>query len=452
MASQDTVSRKLVVLGIPYSMDTEGLREYMEKFGALDDVIVLKDRSTGRSRGFGYVTFSLLADAQSVAQMKHTLGGRQLEVKTATPKEEMSKGPKVSSTRIFVARVPTTVTEDRFKRYFGAFGNVTDCYMPKGHGSNPHRNIGFVTFDDAASVDKVLEEPRELDGATLAIDRATPKDEGPRGGGGGYRGAPARPFRAYPPGAMALPMSPFDFMPPMAAFASAYPAYPPAMLYGAPRDPTYGAPPPPAAPQGHGGAGGQGYGGGGGGRAVHPTKIFVGKLPHDATVGDIREYFGRFGPVEDVYLPKDSAKGGHRGFCFVTFLEEEVAAFVAKRQHEICGRTVAVERATPQEGAPPPAPSSAAYLSAAYAPAPSDPSLGASSGPRSPGGAAAAAAAAQGYYMAAAQQAYGQAPAPAAEYGQAAYNSAAYGDLAGPPGTLPADRGASRGDLRYRPY
>ncbi|CAI5517169.1 unnamed protein product [Closterium sp. Naga37s-1] len=417
MASQDTVSRKLVVLGIPYSMDTEGLREYMEKFGALDDVIVLKDRSTGRSRGFGYVTFSLLADAQSVAQMKHTLGGRQLEVKTATPKEEMSKGPKVS--RIFVARVPTTVTEDRFKRYFGAFGNVTDCYMPKGHGSNPHRNIGFVTFDDAASVDKVLEEPRELDGATLAIDRATPKDEGPRGGGGGgYRGSPARPFRAYPPGAMALPMSPFDFMPPMAAFASAYPAYPPAMLYGAPREPAYASAPPP--PQGHGGAGGQGYGGGGGGRAVHPTKIFVGKLPHDATVGDIREYFGRFGPVEDVYLPKDSAKGGHRGFCFVTFLEEEVAAFVAKRQHEICGRTVAVERATPQEGAPPPPPSSAAYLPSAYAPAPSDPSLGASSGPRSPGGAAAAAAAAQGYYMAAAQQAYGQAPAPGADYGQAA--------------------------------
>ncbi|CAI7860486.1 unnamed protein product [Closterium sp. NIES-53] len=123
------------------------------------------------------------------------------------------------------------------------------------------------------------------------------------------------------------------------------------------------------------------------------------------------------------YMVQDSAKGGHRGFCFVTFLEEEVAAFVAKRQHEICGRTVAVERATPQEGAPPPAPSSAAYLPSAYAHAPSDPSLGASSGPRSPGGAAAAAAAAQGYYMAAAQQAYGQAPAPGAEYGQAAVSA-----------------------------
>ncbi|GJP29666.1 hypothetical protein CLOM_g19298 [Closterium sp. NIES-68] len=452
MASSEAVSRKLVVLGIPYSMDTEGLREYMEKFGALDDVIVLKDRSTGRSRGFGYVTFSLLADAQSVAQMKHTLGGRQLEVKTATPKEEMSKGPKQSSTRIFVARVPTTVTEDRFKRYFGTFGTVTDCYMPKGHGSNPHRNIGFVTFEDSASVDKVLEEPREMEGATLAIDRATPKDEGPRGGGGGgYRGAPARPFRAYPPAAMPLPMSPYDFMSPMAAFAAAYPSYPPAMLYGGAREAAaYAAPPPPAVPsQGYGAAGGQGAGGAGGSRAVHPTKIFVGKLAHDATVGEIRDYFSRFGPVEDVYLPKDSAKGGHRGFCFVTFLEEEVAAFVAKRPHEICGRPVAVERATPQEGAPPPAPASASYLPSAYASGPSDPSLGGSSGPRSPGGAAAA----QGYYLAAAQQVYGQAPAPGAEYGQAPqYGSAAYGDLAGPPGTMPSDRGASRGDLRYRPY
>jgi RNA recognition motif-containing protein len=57
-------SRKLVVLGIPWDIDTEGLRQYMLRFGELDDVIVMKDRATGRSRGFGYVTFSSADNAQ----------------------------------------------------------------------------------------------------------------------------------------------------------------------------------------------------------------------------------------------------------------------------------------------------------------------------------------------------------------------------------------------------
>lgn len=329
MASSEASGRKLVVLGVPYNVDTQGLREYMEKFGALDDCIVLNDRSTGRSRGFGYVTYSLLADAQNVIQMKHTLGGRQLDVKTATPKEEMGKPtpPKASSTRVFVARVPASVKEEEFKRFFQSFGEVTDCYMPKGQTPGSHRNIGFVTFQDPATVDKILEEPRELDGATLAIDRATPKEDRFRGGsggggggdGGGYRGggAPGRPFRSYPP-----PVSPYDIMPALGGYGGGYP--PSLALYGA-RDSPYGQP---AASLGmggggHGAAAMAGAGGGGGGRPVHPTKIFVGKVPTEAAVGELRDYFSRFGPVEDVYLPKDASKTGHRGFAFVTFLDRK---------------------------------------------------------------------------------------------------------------------------------
>lgn len=33
-------------------------------------------------------------------------------------------------------------------------------------------------------------------------------------------------------------------------------------------------------------------------------KIFVGRLPQEATVEDLRQYFGRFGRILDVYVPK----------------------------------------------------------------------------------------------------------------------------------------------------
>eukprot|EP00850_Spirogloea_muscicola_P020703 SM000224S07091 [mRNA] locus=s224:2387:5352:- [translate_table: standard] len=147
-----TVGRKLVVLGIPWETDTEGLREYMESRGQVEDVIVMKDRVTGRSRGFGYVTFATKDEAEAVAADKHELLGRQLEVKLATPKGEM-EGPRQSkgagSTRVFVARIPPTVTDDAFRSHFEQFGVITDAYMPKDFSTGGHRGIGFVTFESA---------------------------------------------------------------------------------------------------------------------------------------------------------------------------------------------------------------------------------------------------------------------------------------------------------------
>ncbi|KAE8695939.1 RNA-binding family protein isoform 2 [Hibiscus syriacus] len=58
-------------------------------------------------------------------------------------------------------------------------------------------------------------------------------------------------------------------------------------------------------------------------------KIFVGRLPQDATVDDLRQYFGRFGQIVDVYIHKDPKRSGHRGFGFVTFADEGVADSVS---------------------------------------------------------------------------------------------------------------------------
>ncbi|PON87635.1 Splicing factor-like protein, partial [Trema orientale] len=142
------IERKLVVLGIPWDVDTDGLREYMTKFGELEDCIVMKERSTGRSRGFGYVTFVSEEDAKKALTGEHFLGSRMLEIKVATPKEEM-RAPAKKVTRIFVARIPQSVTKATFQSHFEKYGEITDLYMPKDQGSNTHRGIGFITFASA---------------------------------------------------------------------------------------------------------------------------------------------------------------------------------------------------------------------------------------------------------------------------------------------------------------
>ncbi|XP_028760489.1 heterogeneous nuclear ribonucleoprotein A/B-like [Neltuma alba] len=304
--------RKLVVLGIPWEVDTEGLKDYMSKFGELEDCIVMKERSTGRSRGFGYVTFASVDDAKTALSSEHVLGNRMLEVKVATPKEEM-RAPVKKVTRIFVARIPPSVTEATFRSHFEKYGEITDLYMPKDQGSKSHRGIGFITFANAESVENLMADTHELGGSAVVVDRATPKEDDFRPIGrmsqGGY-GA----YNAY------------------ISAATRYAALGAPTLYDHP-GPVYGSKGEPIRGMG--------------------KKIFVGRLPPEATADDLRQYFGRFGRILDVYVPKDPKRAGHRGFGFVTFAEDGVADRVSRRSHEICGHQVAIDSATPLDDAGP---------------------------------------------------------------------------------------------------
>ncbi|CAA6664954.1 unnamed protein product [Spirodela intermedia] len=298
------MATKLVVLGIPWDVETEGLRQYMSKFGELDDCIVMKERSTGRSRGFGYVTFASAEDAKKALESEHVLGNRTLEVKIATPKEEMMSSASKKATRIFVARIPPSVTESTFQNYFATYGEITDVYMPKDQGSKGHRGIGFITFESSDSVDALMADTHELGGSTVVVDRATPRQPTrfPQGGYGAYNAYMSAATRYAALGAPTLYDHPG---PAFGIFCFTEP------------------------------------------NRASSKKIFVGRLPQEATVEDLREYFSRFGHIIDVYVPKDPKKTGHRGFGFVTFAEEGVADRVSRRTHEIHGQEVVIDSATP---------------------------------------------------------------------------------------------------------
>jgi cold-inducible RNA-binding protein len=65
---------KLFVGGFGSGITTEILRAAFDRFGPIEDAVVIVDRMTGRSRGFGFVTFSRAADAhEAIKQMNGAL-------------------------------------------------------------------------------------------------------------------------------------------------------------------------------------------------------------------------------------------------------------------------------------------------------------------------------------------------------------------------------------------
>ncbi|CAN1803423.1 Serine/arginine-rich SC35-like splicing factor SCL30A [Linum perenne] len=65
----------------------------------------------------------------------------------------------------------------------------------------------------------------------------------------------------------------------------------------------------------------------GGGRSRDlPTSLLVRNLRHDCRPDDLRVAFGQFGPLKDIYLPRDYYTGEPRGFGFIQFVDPSDAA------------------------------------------------------------------------------------------------------------------------------
>jgi hypothetical protein len=76
---------KLFVGALSWDTTTEGLRAAFSRMGTLVDAVLISDRETGRSRGFGFVTFENARDAdKAIAEMNGAeLDGRTLKVNRA---------------------------------------------------------------------------------------------------------------------------------------------------------------------------------------------------------------------------------------------------------------------------------------------------------------------------------------------------------------------------------
>ncbi|MBA0766148.1 hypothetical protein Gotri_015216 [Gossypium trilobum] len=82
--------RKIFVGGLPRSITDEEFKGYFEKFGSIVDAVVIHDKETKRSRGFGFVTYEAEESANLVLRTNfHLLNNKRVEVKKVTPRQEM---------------------------------------------------------------------------------------------------------------------------------------------------------------------------------------------------------------------------------------------------------------------------------------------------------------------------------------------------------------------------
>ena len=81
---------KIYAGNLSYSVSSEDLRAAFAEFGTVDSADVIMDRSTGRSKGFGFVEMSDAAEAKAAIDGLNgkDLDGRSMNVNEARPRED----------------------------------------------------------------------------------------------------------------------------------------------------------------------------------------------------------------------------------------------------------------------------------------------------------------------------------------------------------------------------
>lgn len=204
----------------------ESLKEYFSKFGEVQECTVMRDGASGRSRGFGFLTFKDPRTVNVVMVKEHYLDGKIVRLsssiatnfppkfvqsspkglpsnlcKKIDPKRAIPRDEQERTSKIFVGGVSQDANEQDFKEYFTQFGRVVDATLMIDKDTGRPRGFGFVTFDSEAAVDATLQGDLQILGKPIEVKKAQPRgnmreeDEGPSRRGGRRGGKENDRFR-----------------------------------------------------------------------------------------------------------------------------------------------------------------------------------------------------------------------------------------------------------------
>lgn len=138
-------TRKIFIGGIPPSFTEDELKVHFSHYGSIVDHQIMLDSKTGRSRGFGFVTFESEESVESIFSegKTHELGGKEVEIKRAEPKRASSDYANGSRPRYGGGSAAKSYGGGAAKSYGGSYGSADGGYsgkMGRGYG-------GYGGFD-----------------------------------------------------------------------------------------------------------------------------------------------------------------------------------------------------------------------------------------------------------------------------------------------------------------
>ncbi|XP_057952347.1 UBP1-associated protein 2C [Malania oleifera] len=194
IADRDPTQRKLFIRGLGWDTTTENLRNLFSTYGDLEEAVVILDKVTGKSKGYGFVTFkhvdgALLALKEPSKKIDGRMTVTQLAVLGNSGSNANPTAIDVSMRKIYVANVPTDMPADRLLAHFSSYGEIEEG--PLGFDKQTGKSRGFALFvykTAEAARASLVDPAKTIDGHQLMCKLAIEGKKGKPGMPGGVQG------------------------------------------------------------------------------------------------------------------------------------------------------------------------------------------------------------------------------------------------------------------------
>lgn len=154
IADRDKTRRKLFVRGLGWDTTADGLRAAFSAFGDLEEAVVVLDKSTGKSKGYGFVTFRHVDSALlALKEPNKVIDGRATAAQLAVARAGMQPTGYAPTRMIYVENVPVDMPPEELRLAMAAYGEIERG--PIGYDKKTGKSRGYALF-----VYKTLEAAR----------------------------------------------------------------------------------------------------------------------------------------------------------------------------------------------------------------------------------------------------------------------------------------------------
>jgi nucleolar protein 4 len=195
--AKEVARRQLFVRSLAPEVTSEDLTEYFSESYPIKNALVVLDKETRKSKGYGFVTFADVEDAQRAKdELNNTqIKGKKIKVDfaEARQREGEEKRPRAAdkikaereqqakeaqAPKIIVRNLPWTIkTPEDLEKLFRSYGKVNFANLPK-KPNGELRGFGFVSLRGKKNAEKALQElnGKEISGRPIAVDWAVDRD------------------------------------------------------------------------------------------------------------------------------------------------------------------------------------------------------------------------------------------------------------------------------------
>ncbi|KAF7457200.1 heterogeneous nuclear ribonucleoprotein 1-like [Cryptosporidium felis] len=227
-----TVPAKIFCGGLSDVTTNASLRTHFSPYGEIVDSVVLTEKTTGRSRGFGFITFASEESVDAVLSSPQIVDGKEIDCKRAVPRgviqanetEDSTENNQTSNsntsnavitnvnssgtsgngsannssnatgrshmgnssgssggfsaTKIFVGGLPQSCTDEKLRDHFGKYGTIKNLSVMVDRDTNRHRGFGFVEYESPDAVEEVMRHyyDHKIDNKWVECKKALPRE------------------------------------------------------------------------------------------------------------------------------------------------------------------------------------------------------------------------------------------------------------------------------------